>query len=106
MDYYFSSYNQHNNVSKSSVFLFSIVCLLLGIGLGILGYYFINNYMNNKPEEKPVEIITSEDLKVKLPQSDIDIYDPSSDSCIKRDVKDSDFDRTVYPVDDDEIIYF
>ena len=108
MDYNYPiyTYNFPNQTSSSkgavitSVILFLVVIILIA-GFVIYLIYYKKSDLN----------ITEESIifipEVKLPQSDLNIEDELDESCIqKRKIYDSDFDRTIYPIDDNEIIYF
>jgi hypothetical protein len=117
--YYDSYYDSYFNQSKNgNIFSYSIIFLILGLTLGILGYYlFYNTYLKNKNPIVKIIYQETNNNNVKLLPEDINldstekknngVYDAPYGGCIqKRNIYDSDFSRTIYPIDDHEIIYF
>jgi hypothetical protein len=104
--------NQLNQVNQSTtkVFLYSILCFILGIIITLIVCYIIYELYLRKIEP-PKQIIVEQPepikIKLKLPENDLNIDDTLDENCIqKRKIYDSDFDRTIYPINDNEIIYF
>jgi hypothetical protein len=105
MDYNYQPITQ----SSTKIFGYSLIFFIIGVLLTLLVCYLIYElYLKNNNIK--TEIIKN-DLPVivpnKLPQRDINIDDNLDGGCIQRRIiYDSDFDRTIYPIDDNEIIYF
>jgi len=104
MEYQYA-YNQSRSSYK--VLGFSILFFIIGGLLTFLVCYLIyDSFLKNK---QVIPQITETKTKpiVKLLESNLNIDDTVDDKCIqKRNFFDSDFDRTIYPINDNEIIYF
>jgi hypothetical protein len=107
MEYQYS-YNQPTK-SSGKVLGISLIFFIFGALLTLLICYLIyDNYLKNE-QVVPQIIEPKNEIKpiVKLLESDINIDDSVDGNCIqKRKFFDSDFDRTIYPINDNEIIYF
>lgn len=109
MDYNYS----YNTQTQSSSYTFSvgIMFFLFGIILIFFILYLIYEYVlkeNKQQVIKPIETIIENIKKIiKPPEYDLNIDDSINQECLqKRKIYDSDFDRTTYPINDNEIIYF
>lgn len=81
-------------------FLFGVIITFI---VCIVIYKFILQNKQSKYQDTVEPTIVND---IKLPEDNIDI-DDSVDSCIqKRKIYDSDFDKLIYPINDNEIIYF
>ena len=102
--------NQVNQVNQSTtkVFIYSILYFILGIIITLIVCYIIYElYLKKIEPPKQIIVEQPEPIKIKLPENDLNIDDTLDENCIqKRKIYDSDFDRTIYPINDNEIIYF
>ena len=99
----------YNNQSSHSSFGIGIIFFIFGVFLTFFILYLIYEfYLKNKNENVKEILEIQPDIEVlKLPENDLNIDDTVDGSCIqKRRIYDSDFDRTTYPINDNEIIYF
>jgi len=110
MDYNYSYNNQTQ--STSNIFGIGIFFFLIGILITFFVLYLIYEYILKENQQKqvikPIETIIENIKKIiKPPEYDLNIDDTIDKDCIqKRKIYDSDFDRTTYPINDNEIIYF
>jgi hypothetical protein len=71
--------------------------------------YLIYVYIlkDNQPLKPVQQTIENNKKIIKPPEYDLNIDDSINEDCIqKRKIYDSDFDRTTYSINDNEIIYF
>lgn len=112
MDY---NYSYNTDIQSSSkiygvgIIFFLIGILLIGFILYLIYQYVLKQNKQTTPQIiQPIKTII-ENIKtiIKPPQYDLNIDDLIDEECIqKRKIYDSDFDRTTYPINDNEIIYF
>ena len=112
MEYNYPYNIQTRSQSNSKIFGVGIIFFLVGALLTFIILYLIYEYLlkENQPLKplKPVQQIVENIKKIiKPPEYDLNIDDSINEDCIqKRKIYDSDFDRTTYPINDNEIIYF
>lgn len=110
MDYNYP-YNMQTQYSTKSLSV-GIIILLFGIISIFFILYLIYEFVFKKNQQnqviQPVNTIIENIKKIiKPPEYDLNIDDTIDQDCIqKRKIYDSDFDRTTYPINDNEIIYF
>ena len=110
MDYNYS-YNTQTQ-SSGKIFGVGIMFFLVGTLLIFFILYLVYKYVlkENKQQEviQPIKNMIENIKKIiKPPEYDLNIDDSIDQDCIqKRKIYDSDFDRTTYPINDNEIIYF
>jgi hypothetical protein len=108
-----NNYNTYTFPSQTQqsykIFGYSLLFLIIGIIITLFVCYLIYEYYlkNNIKNDIPPPVVPPI-TKINLPEMDLKIDDDyTNDTCIqKRKIYDSDFDRTIYPIDDSEIIYF
>ena len=104
------NYNgNYNYQSTGKIFGYSLVFFILGISialvLSLIYQYYVKNTIipiqeqinkpNNNPNNKPLD------------EYDLNIEDTLDSTCVqKRKSYDSDFERTIYPINNNEIIFF
>ena len=105
-------YNQQVS-SSGKIIGVSLIFFIFGSLLTFLICYLIydtvlkNKQVPSQIIQPKLETITETTPIIKLKESDLNIDDSVDDKCIqKRRFFDSDFDRTIYPINDNEIIYF
>jgi len=102
-------YNYYNTLqSSSNTFSVGIIFFLICSILTFFILYLIYEYVL-KEKQQPQIIQPIQNIKkiIKPPEYDLNINDTLDEDCIqKRKIYDSDFDRTTYPINDNEIIYF
>jgi hypothetical protein len=104
-------YNIQQTQSTGKIFGISIMFFLIGILITFFVLYLIYEYVLKEKKIQPIEPIQKiiDDIKkiIKIPENDLNIDDSIDKECLqKRKIYDSDFDRTTYPINDIEIIYF
>ena len=106
MDYIYPSYNQQSQTTGKIIGIGII--FFIGVLITLFILYLIYNYILKNNQPKPIQTIIENIKKIiKLPENDLNIDDSIDGTCIqKRKIYDSDFDRTIYPINDNEIIYF
>ena len=108
MDY---PYNMQTS-SSAKTFGVGILFFLFGILLTFFILYLIYEYVLKENQQtqviQPIKTVIENIKKIiKPPEYDLNIDDSIDQDCIqKRKIYDSDFDRTTYPINDNEIIYF
>ncbi len=109
------NYNYSYNTqapSSAKIFGVGIMFFLFGTLLTFLILYLIYEYVLKEEQQqqviKPIETIIENIKKIiKPPEYDLNIDDTIDQDCLqKRKIYDSDFDRTTYSINDNEIIYF
>jgi predicted PurR-regulated permease PerM len=112
MDYNYNYSYITQTQYKRRLYAVIIIFFLLGIFLILFIAYLIYKYVLKENQQtqitQPVQNIIENIKKIiKPPEYDLNIDDILDQDCIqKRKIYDSDFDRTTYSINDNEIIYF
>lgn len=114
MDYNFPYTQYTQSQSSGNTVSVGIIFFLFGVILAFIILYLIYEYILKGNKQTTPQIIQPintiiENIKkiIKPPEYDLNINDSIDEECIqKRKIYDSDFDRTTYPINDNEIIYF